>query len=110
MLIKGVERPNGLLTNIKCGCGCNYYIIHSFNRISRNQPPPKYLWGHFGIKNLKKYRFKKGLIPHNKGKHHTPETCEKIRKSKKGKVHSGMFTKGHTRNVGKKYKKRDLKE
>ncbi len=51
----------GIITDIKCGCGeCDEYIVHSWNRVKRGLPPPLYIHGHFGIINLKPFRFKKG--------------------------------------------------
>lgn len=105
--IKGVEMMvEGILTDIKCGCEeCDEFIVYAYYRIKRGLPPPTYIWGHYGTVNLRKHRFKKGNIPWDLGVKRPEETCEKISKSKKGKVHAGMFEKGHKRNVGKKYKK-----
>jgi hypothetical protein len=100
------ERPEGIITDKLCKCGCGEYVIHSFNRIRRGQEPPDYKWGHFGIISLKEFRWKKGNKPWNENGHHTPETIEKISRSKKGKRLNGMFEKGHKKNVGKHYRKR----
>jgi hypothetical protein len=100
------ERPEGIITSKLCKCGCGEFVIHSFNRIRRGQEPPNYKWGHHGRITLKKYRFKKGNIPWDKGVNRPKSTCEKISKAKKGKHLPGMFEKGHTTNLGKHYKKR----
>jgi hypothetical protein len=100
------ERPEGIITQIKCGCGCTNFVIHSFNRIKRGLPPPRFIWGHHGRITLKKYRFNKGCIPWDKGMNRPKSTCEKISKSRKGRNLPGMFEKGHTTNVGKHYSKR----
>ena len=101
--VDDVDIPYGILIDKLCKCGCEEHIIYSFNRIHRNEPPPRYKWGHFGIINLKEYRYKKGNIPWDQGGHLSPETCKKISLSKTGMRYKGMFEDGHTRNKGKKH-------
>lgn len=77
------ERPDGIIIKEFCLCGCGEHIIHSYNRIKRGLPPPKYKWGHFGRISLKKFRFKKGHVPWDKGFPRSKATCEKISETKR---------------------------
>jgi hypothetical protein len=96
-------RPRGILINKRCKCRCGEFIIYSFNRIKRGQPPPSYIWGHFGRISLYKYRFRKGNVPWDQGGHHAQKTKDKISRSRKGRHIPGMFETGHTRTQGKKH-------
>jgi len=78
------ERPSGIITNKKCKCGeCREYIIQSFYRIKRGLKAPDYIHGHFGRISLKKFRFKEGHIPWDKGVPRSEATCKKISETKR---------------------------